>query len=103
MKNYVSAGLLSLLMVFAAAAQAPPPPPQGRAAELPWAFAVADKVQPTEDLTVPKKIPDSDKTYTQKEIDDGFNPPDWFPGEHPAEPQIVAHGNMPMVRACSLC
>jgi cytochrome c553 len=105
MKNYVFAGLLTLLTAFAALAQFPPvPPPKGRAVDLAWAFPVADKVQPpAEDLTVPKKVPDSDKTYTQKQIDDGFNPPDWFPTDHSAMPQVVAHGSMPIVRACALC
>ena len=70
MKNYVFAALLTLLTAVATLAQFPPvPPPKGRAVEMPWAFAVADKVQPpAEDLTVPKKVPDSDKTYTQKHI-----------------------------------
>jgi cytochrome c553 len=105
MKTYVSAVLLTLIFAFTTLAQFPPvPPPKGRAVDLLWAFPVADKVQPpAEDLTVPKKVPDSDKTYTQKQIDDGFNPPDWFPSDHNAEPQIVAHGSMPIVRACSLC
>src|ERR1700722_11986890 len=105
MKNYVFAGLLTLVTAFTTLAQFPPvPPPKGRAVELPWAFAVADKVQPpAEDLTVPKKVPDSDKTYTQKQIDDGFNPPDWYSADHSAMPQVVAHGSMPIVRACALC
>jgi cytochrome c553 len=105
MKAYVSAALLTLLVAFTTLAQFPPvPPPKGRAAELPWAFSVADKVQPpAEDLTIPKKLPDSDKTYTQKQIDDGFNPPDWYPGDHSPMPQVVAHGSMPIVRGCALC
>jgi cytochrome c553 len=105
MKIYALALLVTLLAVFMAAAQAPPPPPpQGRAVELPWAFAVADKVQPpAEDPTVVKMIPGSDKSYTQKQIDDGFNPPDWFPDEHSPMPQVVAHGSGTQVRACALC
>src|SRR5207244_3424427 len=31
-----------------------------------------------------------------------FNPPDWFPDEHPPMPEIVAIGRKP-ARACALC
>ena len=37
------------------------------------------------------------------QISDGFGPADWFPGDHPAMPNIVAHGKQPDVRACALC
>ena len=69
-----------------------------------WAFPVTDKVQPpvkTDDQ--PKTAPGSDKSYTRKQIDDLFNPPDWYPDMHPPMPQIVAHGNAPGVRACGSC
>ena len=36
-------------------------------------------------------------------VRDGFGPADWFPGDHPAMPEIVAHGKRPDVRACWLC
>ena len=107
MKTFLFAGLLAMCVSLPVAAQAPAPQPQGRAAELPWAFAVADKVQPpAEDPNTVKKVPGSDKSYTAKQVDDGFGPPDWFPSEHPAEPQIISHGEgsgATGVRACSLC
>jgi cytochrome c553 len=37
------------------------------------------------------------------QIRDAFGPADWFPGDHPKMPDIVAHGRRPDVRACSLC
>jgi hypothetical protein len=51
------------------------------AAERPdWAFPVADAVQPqTTDNEQPKTLGGSTKSYTQKQIDDLKNPPDWFP------------------------
>jgi cytochrome c553 len=49
------------------------------------------------------KVPGSAKAYTQAEIDDGMNPPDWFPDEHPPMPQVVAHGKGKDVRACANC
>ncbi len=69
-----------------------------------WAFPVTDKVQPPlppDDQ--PHTVPGSDKSYTRKQIDDLFNPPDWYPDLHPPMPQIVAHGENTTVRACGSC
>jgi cytochrome c553 len=69
-----------------------------------WAFPVTDKVQPpAQDDGQPKTAPGSDKSYTRKQIDDLFNPPDWYPDLHPPMPQVVAHGNGTTVRACGAC
>ncbi len=69
-----------------------------------WAFPVTDKVQPPlKDDGQPKTAPGSDKTYTRKQINDLFNPPDWYPDMHPPMPQVVAHGNGTTVRACGAC
>lgn len=69
-----------------------------------WAFPVTDKVQPpTKDDGQPKTAPGSAKSYTRKQINDLFNPPDWYPDMHPPMPQVVAHGNGTTVRACGAC
>ena len=39
-----------------------------------------------QDNVVLKSLPGSSKQYTQAQIDDVFNPPDWFPNEHPPLP-----------------
>src|SRR5471030_3229614 len=69
----------------------PAPPPAGA----PAAAAAPE--------TSPKQIPGSTLTFTRQQISDGFGPADWFPGDHPAMPDIVAHGKRPDVRACGLC
>ena len=94
MRTAILALLIGLSPIAAAAAEGPG-----------WAFPVTDKVQPktTPDDGKPKTAPGSDKTYTRKEINDLFNPPDWYPGMHPPMPQVVAHGNAPNVRACGAC
>jgi cytochrome c553 len=69
---------------------------------LDWAYPPTPKPEPL-DTVVLKQMPGSDKQYTQAQIDDPFNPPDWFPGDHPAMPPIVANGAKPAVRACALC
>src|SRR5262245_32215975 len=53
--------------------------------------------------TSPKQLPGSTLTFTRQQISDGFGPADWFPADHPAMPDIVAHGKRPDVRACGLC
>lgn len=53
--------------------------------------------------TTPKQVPGSTLTFTRQQISDGFGPADWFPGDHPPMPEIVAHGKRPDVRACGLC
>ena len=56
-----------------------------------WAYPVNPPPTPLDD-TVQKHLPDSTKAYTQAQIDDGFNPPDWYPQDHPPMPDVVAHG-----------
>lgn len=50
-----------------------------------------------------KQIPGSTLSFTRAQIANGFGPADWFPGDHPTMPDIVAHGKSPNVRACGLC
>jgi cytochrome c553 len=74
-----------------------------------WAYAIpapppagAAPAAPAPDTT-PKQLPGSTSTFTRQQISDGFGPADWFPGDHPTMPDIVAHGKRPDVRACGLC
>ncbi len=53
--------------------------------------------------TSPKRLPGSSAEFTLTQIRDGFGPADWYPGDHPPMPEIVAHGRRPDVRACALC
>jgi cytochrome c553 len=68
-----------------------------------WAYPVTPPPGQL-DTTTQKSVPGSTAQYTQAQVDDPFNPPDWFPSEHPAMPQIVAHGGAkPAGRACAQC
>ena len=54
--------------------------------------------------TTQHKLEGSTLSFTVAQIRDGFGPADWFPGDHPAMPEIVAHGSRDrMINACSLC
>jgi cytochrome c553 len=68
-----------------------------------WAYPVNPPPKPP-DSAIAKHLPGSSKTYTQAQIDDGFNPPDWYPQDHPPMPDVVAHGQKDAnARACALC
>ena len=74
------------------------------AAELPdWAYPVAPPGVTASKTEKVVKVPGSDKQYTENQIEDGFAPPDWFPGEHAAMPPIVANGAKPAAIACARC
>lgn len=72
-----------------------PPPPQARptpAAQL--------------DNTVEHTLPGTDRRFTRAQISNRYAPADWYPGDHPAMPPIVAFGReqaVPTVYACALC
>jgi len=74
---------------------------QRAGADLSWAFPVKNGDLPPEEAG-PKSVPGSAKTYTQAQIEDLSNPPDWFPEEHPPAPQIVQHGHGDAL-ACGAC
>ena len=72
--------------------------------DIAWAFPIRDKVQPViDDRSGPQHVPGSTKSYTQDQIDDIGNPPDWFPDEHAPMPHVVAHGADGGVLGCASC
>jgi cytochrome c553 len=91
MRNFICALVLALLPLSAAATE-----------DLEWAYPVTPKAEPP-DHVVLKQMPGSARQYTQAQIDDPFNAPDWYPDEHPPMPPIVAHGAKPAVQACARC
>jgi cytochrome c553 len=76
-----------------------------------WAYAIppappAGTPPPTPPPpdTTPKTLPGSNLTFTRQQIANGFGPADWFPGDHPPMPEIVAKGKQAQnARACGLC
>jgi cytochrome c553 len=83
-------------------------PEQEENADLSWAYAVPDKMQPQlpGDDRVVVRVPGSAKTYVRSQLHDLAllkNPPDWFPEEHPAMPAVVEHGDGKAVLACASC
>ena len=74
-----------------------------------WAYAIPQAPPSGQTSPAPpadtsmKQIPGSALSFTRQQISDPFGPADWFPGDHPAMPDVVAHGRRPDVRACGLC
>ena len=69
----------------------------------PAAAPGARPAQPQQADTSLKRVPGSTLEFTLTQIRDGFGPADWFPGDHPQMPEIVARGRRPDIRACALC
>jgi cytochrome c553 len=69
-----------------------------------WAFPLKVERPLPKEGPQPKTLPGSTKAYTQQEIDDLFNPPDWFPDRATAPPAIIlkGHGDVPGCAACHL-
>ena len=97
--------LASFIVGVLFAASEPPPP---------WAFGFTDPVtvQPTAPPGAPaakddgtlRHLAGSSLAFTLTQIRNGAGPADWYPGDHPSMPPIVAQGrSAAMITACSLC
>jgi len=94
MRNWLAASALLALPAIAVAADAPPE----------WAYpAFPPGFQAPPPTDEAKHVAGSTKSFTEKDVGNAFGPPDWFPNEHAALPDIVAHGKRPDVSACALC
>jgi cytochrome c553 len=71
-----------------------------------WAYGTEPPEPPsspkTPDLTA-HHIDGSALEFTVAQIRNPFGPADWFPGDHPEMPPIVANGSKPNAMACGFC
>jgi cytochrome c553 len=100
MRN-VSALVLGFALLGIAGVSSQQPAATTPAKDLSWAFPVKNGDLPAEP-DGPKQIPNSTKTFTQKEIDDLATAVDWFPNDHPPAPSIVLKGHDDAL-ACGVC
>src|SRR6478609_3882281 len=98
----LTAAVLALSTAALAIAADPPQWAYGTAPAPAAAAGRAGQAAPP-DNTTPRTLPGSTLSFTLPQIRDGFGPADWYPGDHPSMPEIVAHGRRPDVRACALC
>jgi cytochrome c553 len=90
----------------AAMAQAPnavSPSPAASDSFPAWAYPWVPDFKSAPDDGVPRHVPDSAAAFTIAQERDLFFAPDWHPDDHPAMPDVVAHGRPPDVRACGSC
>jgi cytochrome c553 len=113
MRNVFGVGIIALASLVSSsmsfAADGPPPwaygfpgPAPATPPAAPAGGRGAGQAPPAPDTTI-RHVPGSTLEFTRAQIANGFGPADWFPGDHPTMPDIVAHGKQPDVRACSLC
>lgn len=99
--------LLSLLLLALTGVSADTPPP--------WAYGFKEPAPagwtppPPAPAAAPStdpmllSLPGTDRRFTKADIRNNFGPADWYPGDHPAMPEIVAHGRAPAIWACARC
>lgn len=81
---------------------------QGLIDEMAWAYAIspapatpAPAAEPDDRLY---SLPGTDRTFRRDQISNRQGPADWYPGDHPTMPPIVANGReAAAIWACSLC
>ena len=116
MRSVAATVLIGLLGVFTlgslAGAQSPPsapwwayglPPATDAPAAAPTAAPPSGSGGPRQPDTSLKHVPESTQAFTLAQLRDFFNVADWFPGDHPAMPDVVVHGRAPDVRGCGMC
>jgi cytochrome c553 len=103
MRRFLAATVLAFAAVYAAGVLRAAEPPAWAYAIPPAAPAGVAAPAPAPPDTSPKQLPGSSLTFTLAQIRDAFGPADWFPGDHPTMPDVVAKGRRPDVRACGLC
>ncbi|HYT08850.1 MAG TPA: c-type cytochrome [Rugosimonospora sp.] len=113
MKTFRGAVNLSLALAFAcvvtigvliAATEPAPPWAYGFTAPPDAQASAPPAAAPVKDDGTQRRLPGSTLSFTLTQIRDNAGPADWYPGDHPPMPPIVAHGRKEaMVFACSLC
>ena len=108
MRNYIWVPLLALFLAPLIGAKPPqqkkgtaePPPPWAYGFLVP-AGAPGDTPGPsaasllTPDDGTLRHLPGSTLAFTLTQIRDPFGPADWYPGDHPPMPEVVALGRKP--------
>ncbi|HJR70030.1 MAG TPA: c-type cytochrome [Gammaproteobacteria bacterium] len=101
MKSFVSLFVAALVGAASPSALA-----QSLADELAWAYAITPGTAPPApvDDGTRYSLPGSEGSFTLDEIRNRQGPADWFPGDHPTMPPIVAKGRAEAgIWACSMC
>ena len=103
MRRTLAALLLGLAALLADCAPKMQPP-RTPGPPLAWAYPKADTTNFTPPAGPgPFHVPGSTLAFSKAQVADDGNPPDWFPGEHPAAPAVVAHDPGRGPTPCASC
>jgi cytochrome c553 len=98
-KHRTEAAVAGILMTLCSAVFA-----QARLDDLDWAYAISPPSAAEPDDGSLHSLPGTDLRFTRSQINTAYGPADWFPGDHPPMPSIVADGRQPAgIMACALC
>ncbi len=92
--------VLGLVLTSGFGASAAGPPDWAYGVQTP---AVKPPAEPQSPADVLLHLPGNELTFTRAQISSRFSPADWYPGDHPKMPEIVANGRKPDIWACALC
>ncbi len=91
--------VLATLAVLATTASAQKPPE-----EIGWAYASMNPMPSFVEDGKKYTLPGTDRTYTRSDTISFYTPADWFPGDHPPMPPVVANGREAAgIWACGMC
>ena len=99
----IAALALAFVLIVGTLFAADPPPWAYGFEGPPQAGATAPPIGPANTDQSLRTVPGATAQYSRAQIGNRFGPADWFPGEHPQMPDVVAHGKQPNVWACGLC
>ena len=67
-------------------------------------FSCARPAAAVPDDGIVRTLPETTNKFTRNQVFFDYGPADWYPGDHPAMPDIVARGRQnDTLRACALC
>jgi cytochrome c553 len=101
MRKFVASLAASFAALLATGAQPQQQAPGSAEADRSWAFPLKVERELPDEAGL-KTLPGSAKTFTQKQIDDLRNTPDWYPDQHAPPPEIVVKGHGAAL-ACGAC
>jgi cytochrome c553 len=102
----LAAGICFTVGAMVASAQATDRAAEAAVTVPAWVFPVnppSPADPPALDRVKPLRLPHSNVTYTEAQLNDLFTAPDWHPMSHSAMPEVVARGRAPDVYACGFC
>ncbi len=95
--------IVVLMGLFTAVAACSPSRPTPPGPGLAWAYPTSTEGFEMPAGPGPFRVPGSQLSFSEKEVNDDENPVDWFPAEHAPPPFVVAHQRPNGATPCAEC